>query len=235
MNKTKALYEGKAKIVYETDDPDKLIVYFKDDATAGNGAKKGTIQDKGIMNNKMSEFFFKYLKEHNVETHYVETLSEREMVVKTLRMFALEVIVRNVVAGSLSKRLGLPEGTPLKSPVLEYCYKNDELGDPMLNRYHIIALDLANIDDLNKIEHTSFVINNLLVNFLKTKNVQLIDFKLEFGRDDNNNIILGDEISPDNCRFWDITTNEKLDKDRFRRDLGGVEEAYHEILRRVTA
>ena len=235
MNKTKALYEGKAKIVYETDDPDKLIVYFKDDATAGNGAKKGTIQDKGIMNNKMSEFFFKYLKEHNVETHYVETLNEREMVVKTLRMFALEVIVRNVVAGSLSKRLGLPEGTPLKSPVLEYCYKNDELGDPMLNRYHIIALDLANIDDLNKIEHTSFVINNLLVNFLKTKNVQLIDFKLEFGRDDKNNIILGDEISPDNCRFWDMTTNEKLDKDRFRRDLGGVEEAYHEILRRVTA
>ena len=235
MNKTKALYEGKAKIVYETDDPDKLIVYFKDDATAGNGAKKGTIQDKGIMNNKMSEFFFKYLKEHNVETHYVETLNEREMVFKTLRMFALEVIVRNVVAGSLSKRLGLPEGTPLKSPVLEYCYKNDELGDPMLNRYHIIALDLANIDDLNKIEHTSFVINNLLVNFLKTKNVQLIDFKLEFGRDDKNNIILGDEISPDNCRFWDMTTNEKLDKDRFRRDLGGVEEAYHEILRRVTA
>lgn len=235
MEKKNVLYEGKAKIVYETDDPNKLIVYFKDDATAGNGEKKGTIQDKGIMNNKMSSFFFKYLKDNGIESHYIDTLSDREMVVQTLRMFSLEVIVRNVVAGSLSKRLGLPEGTPLNSPVLEYCYKNDELGDPMLNRYHIIALDLANIDDLNKIEHTSFVINTLLVNFLKAKNVQLIDFKLEFGRDDKNNIILGDEISPDNCRFWDMNTNEKLDKDRFRRDMGGVEEAYHEILRRVTA
>ena len=235
MNKTKALYEGKAKIVYETDDPDKLIVYFKDDATAGNGAKKGTIQDKGIMNNKMSEFFFKYLKEHNVETHYVETLNEREMVVKTLRMFALEVIVRNVVAGSLSKRLGLPEGTPLKSPVLEYCYKNDELGDPMLNRYHIMALDLARVHELDDIEHIAFSVNQLLINFLKAKNVRLVDFKLEFGRDEHDRIVLADEISPDNCRFWDMTTNESLDKDRFRRDLGGVEEAYHEILTRITA
>ena len=235
MQKTKMLYEGKAKIVYETEDPQVLIVHFKDDATAGNGAKKGTIQGKGIMNNKMSEFFFKLLKSHDIETHYIDTLNEREMAVKSLRMIALEVIVRNVAAGSLSKRLGLPEGTPLNTPVLEYCYKNDELGDPMLNRYHIMALDLARVHELDEIEHISFMVNKVLTEFLKTKNINLIDFKLEFGRDDNDKIILADEISPDNCRFWDATTNEKLDKDRFRRDMGGVEEAYHEILTRITA
>ena len=235
MEKTKVLYEGKAKIVYECDEPDKLIVFFKDDATAGNGEKKGTIKDKGIINNKMSEFFFKYLKTNGIESHYVETLSEREMVVKSLRMIALEVIVRNVAAGSLAKRLGLPEGTPLKTPVLEYCYKNDELGDPMLNRYHIMALDLARVHELDDIEHIAFSVNQLLINFLKAKNVRLVDFKLEFGRDEHDKIVLADEISPDNCRFWDMTTNESLDKDRFRRDLGGVEEAYHEILTRITA
>ncbi len=235
MNKTKVLYEGKAKIVYETDEPDKLIVYFKDDATAGNGEKKGTIKDKGIINNKMSEFFFKLLKSNGIESHYLETVSEREMAVKSLRMIALEVIVRNVAAGSLAKRLGLPEGTPLNTPVLEYCYKNDELGDPMLNRYHIMALDLARVHELDDIEHISFCVNQLLINLLKSKNVKLIDFKLEFGRDEHDRIVLADEISPDNCRFWDATTNEKLDKDRFRRDMGGVEEAYHEILTRITA
>ena len=235
MEKTKVLYEGKAKIVYECDEPDKLIVFFKDDATAGNGEKKGTIKDKGIINNKMSEFFFKYLKTNGIESHYVETLSDREMVVKSLRMIALEVIVRNVAAGSLAKRLGLPEGTPLKTPVLEYCYKNDELGDPMLNRYHIMALDLARVHELDDIEHIAFSVNQLLINFLKAKNVRLVDFKLEFGRDEHDKIVLADEISPDNCRFWDMTTNESLDKDRFRRDLGGVEEAYHEILTRITA
>ena len=233
MEKTKVLYEGKAKIVYECDEPDKLIVFFKDDATAGNGEKKGTIKDKGIINNKMSEFFFKYLKTNGIESHYVETLSEREMVVKSLRMIALEVIVRNVAAGSLAKRLGLPEGTPLKTPVLEYCYKNDELGDPMLNRYHIMALDLARVHELDDIEHIAFSVNQLLINFLKAKNIRLVDFKLEFGRDEHDRIVLADEISPDNCRFWDMTTNESLDKDRFRRDLGGVEEAYHEILTRI--
>ena len=235
MNKTKVLYEGKAKIVYETDEADKLIVYFKDDATAGNGEKKGTIKDKGIINNKMSEFFFKLLKSNGIESHYVETLSEREMAVKSLRMIALEVIVRNVAAGSLAKRLGLPEGTPLNTPVLEYCYKNDELGDPMLNRYHIMALDLARVHELDEIEHLAFCTNRILIDFLYAKNIKLIDFKLEFGRDDKDRIVLADEISPDNCRFWDATTNEKLDKDRFRRDMGGVEEAYHEILTRITA
>lgn len=235
MNKTKVLYEGKAKIVYETDEADKLIVYFKDDATAGNGEKKGTIKDKGIINNKMSEFFFKLLKSNGIESHYIETLNEREMAVKSLRMIALEVIVRNVAAGSLAKRLGLPEGTPLNTPVLEYCYKNDELGDPMLNRYHIMALDLARVHELDEIEHLAFCTNRILIDFLYSKNIKLIDFKLEFGRDDRDKIILADEISPDNCRFWDATTNEKLDKDRFRRDMGGVEEAYHEILTRITA
>ena len=233
MNKTKVLYEGKAKIVYETDEADKLVVYFKDDATAGNGEKKGTIKDKGIINNKMSEFFFKLLKTNGIESHYLETLNEREMAVKSLRMIALEVIVRNIAAGSLAKRL--PEGTPLNTPVLEYCYKNDELGDPMLNRYHIMALDLARVHELDDIEHISFSVNRILKDFLKSKNVTLVDFKLEFGRDDRDKIILADEISPDNCRFWDATTNEKLDKDRFRRDMGGVEEAYHEILKRITA
>ena len=235
MNKTKVLYEGKAKIVYETDEADKLVVYFKDDATAGNGEKKGTIKDKGIINNKMSEFFFKLLKTNGIESHYLETLNEREMAVKSLRMIALEVIVRNIAAGILAKRLGLPEGTPLNTPVLEYCYKNDELGDPMLNRYHIMALDLATVHELDDIEHISFSVNRILKDFLKSKNVTLVDFKLEFGRDDHDKIILADEISPDNCRFWDATTNEKLDKDRFRRDMGGVEEAYHEILKRITA
>lgn len=235
MNKTKVLYEGKAKVVYETDEADKLIVYFKDDATAGNGEKKGTIKDKGIINNKMSEFFFKLLKSNGIESHYIETISEREMAVKSLRMIALEVIVRNVAAGSLAKRLGLPEGTPLNTPVLEYCYKNDELGDPMLNRYHIMALDLARVHELDEIEHLAFCTNRVLIDFLYAKNIRLIDFKLEFGRDEHDKIVLADEISPDNCRFWDATTNEKLDKDRFRRDMGGVEEAYHEILTRITA
>ena len=235
MEKIKQLYEGKAKIIYSTNEADKFIVYYKDDATAGNGAKKGTIHDKGILNNKISEFFFNYLKDNGVESHYIETLNEREMVVKKLDMVALEVIVRNVAAGSLAKRLGLAEGTPLKSTVLEYCYKNDDLGDPMLNRYHIFALELATADELSEIEKISFKVNQLLTDFLKTKNVKLIDFKLEFGRDEKGKIILADEISPDNCRFWDATTNEKLDKDRFRRDLGGVEEAYQEILKRLTA
>ena len=235
MEKIKKLYEGKAKIIYSTNEADKFIVYYKDDATAGNGAKKGTIHDKGILNNKISEFFFNYLKDNGVESHYIETLNEREMVVKKLDMVALEVIVRNVAAGSLAKRLGLAEGTPLKTPVLEYCYKNDDLGDPMLNRYHIFALELATADELSEIEKISFKVNQLLTDFLKTKNVKLIDVKLEFGRDEKGKIILADEISPDNCRFWDATTNEKLDKDRFRRDLGGVEEAYQEILKRLTA
>ena len=235
MEKTKVLYEGKAKIMYETDEPGKLVVYFKDDATAGNGEKKGTIEGKGAINNEMSAYFFKMLKDRGIDSHFVEKISDREMVVKSLRMIALEVIVRNVAAGSLAKRLGLPEGTPLKTPVLEYCYKNDELGDPLVNRYHIMVLDIARVHELDEIEHIAFSVNQILLNFLRSKNINLIDFKLEFGRDDRDKIVLADEISPDNCRFWDITTNEKLDKDRFRRDMGGVEEAYQEMLHRVTA
>ncbi|MBQ9442310.1 MAG: phosphoribosylaminoimidazolesuccinocarboxamide synthase [Selenomonadaceae bacterium] len=235
MNKTDVLYEGKAKIVYNTDEADKLIVYFKDDATAGNGEKKGTIQDKGIINNKMSEFFFKLFKDNGIATHYLETLNEREMLVKKLDMIALEVIVRNIAAGSLAKRLGYEEGTVLKTPVLEYCYKNDALGDPLLNRYHIMVLDVASVYELDQIEHIAFSVNHIMKDLLRAKNVDLVDFKLEFGRDENKNIILADEISPDNCRFWDMTTKEKLDKDRFRRDMGGVEEAYKEILTRITA
>ena len=235
MEKTKVLYEGKAKIVYETDEPDKLIVYFKDDATAGNGEKKGTIEGKGAINNEMSAFFFNLLKTHGIPSHFVEKISDREMAVKSLRMIALEVVVRNVAAGSLAKRLGLPEGTPLKTPVLEYFYKNDELGDPLLNRYHIMVMDLARVHELDDIEHIAFCVNQILINFLKSKNINLIDFKLEFGRDERDKIVLADEISPDNCRFWDISTGEKLDKDRFRHDMGGVEEAYREMLTRVTA
>lgn len=233
MIKGNMLYEGKAKTVFETDNPAELLVYFKDDATAGNGAKHGLIEGKGVINNKISEFFFKQLKARGVKSHFVEKVGEREMIVKRLDMIKLEVVVRNIVAGSLVKRLGLEEGTPLTVPVVEYYYKSDELGDPMLNRYHIMALDLAKIDELNQMEHIAFSVNTILRDLLKAKNVDLIDFKLEFGRFDGE-VLLADEISPDNCRFWDTVTHEKLDKDRFRQDLGGVEEAYKEMLNRLT-
>ena len=234
MIKGNLLYEGKAKVVYETDNPDELLVYFKDDATAGNGAKHGIIQDKGVMNNKISAYFFNQLKARGIKSHFIETVGAREMLVKKLDMIKLEIIVRNIVAGSLSKRLGISEGTPLAVPVIEYDYKSDELGDPMLNRWHIMALELATIDEMNTIEHISLSINAILRELLKSKNVDLIDFKLEFGRDKDGTILLADEISPDNCRFWDAETQEKLDKDRFRQDLGGVEEAYQEMLNRLT-
>ena len=234
MTKGEVLFEGKAKIMYATEDPDKVIVYFKDDATAGNGEKRGTIQDKGIINNKISEYFFKLLKTNGINSHFIERISDREMVVKMLRMIALEVVVRNVAAGSLAQRLGLEEGTPLKVPVLEYFYKNDAMNDPMLNRYHIMAIDIARVHELDEIEHIAFCVNTILQNTLRAKNVDLIDFKLEFGRDERDKIILADEISPDNCRFWDMATHEKLDKDRFRHDMGGVEEAYKEMLTRLT-
>ena len=233
MIKGNMLYEGKAKCVFETDNPNELLVYFKDDATAGNGAKHGTIDGKGVINNKISTFFFKQLKDRGVKSHFIETISAREMLVKKLDMIKLEIIVRNVVAGSLVKRLGLPEGTPLTVPVIEYDYKSDELGDPMLNRWHIMALNLATIDEMNQIEHMSLAANAIMREILKAKNVDLIDFKLEFGRFDGE-VLLADEISPDNCRFWDTETHEKLDKDRFRQDLGGVEEAYQEMLNRLT-
>ena len=233
MIKGNLLYEGKAKTVYETDNPKELLIYFKDDATALNGEKHGIIEGKGVINNKLSEFFFKQLKDRGIKSHFVEKAGEREMIVKRLDMIKLEVVVRNIVAGSLVKRLGLAEGTPLTVPVVEYYYKSDELGDPMLNRYHIMALDLAKIDELNQMEHVAFSVNNILRDLLKAKNVDLIDFKLEFGRFDGE-VLLADEISPDNCRFWDTVTHEKLDKDRFRQDLGGVVEAYKEMLDRLT-
>ena len=233
MIKGNLLYDGKAKTVFETDNPNELLVYFKDDATAFNGEKHETIEGKGVINNKISEYFFKLLKDRGIKTHFIEKVGEREMLVKKLDMIKLEVVVRNIVAGSLVKRLGVEEGTQLSVPVVEYYFKSDELGDPMLNRYHILSLNLAKIDELNQMEHAAFSVNTILREVLKAKNVDLIDFKLEFGRFDGE-IILADEISPDNCRFWDVVTHEKLDKDRFRHDLGGVVEAYQEMLTRLT-
>lgn len=230
----KVLYEGKAKILYSTDNPDEILEYYKDDATAGNGAKKGTIIDKGIMNNKITMFFFDLLAKEGIANHVIKLVSDREVLVKKLDIIPLEVIIRNVAAGSLAQRLGLEEGTPMSMPIIEMCYKNDDLGDPMVNRYHILACKMATAEELEEIESQALKINEIMTKFLKTKNIDLIDFKLEFGRDKQGNVILADEISPDNCRFWDSDTHEKLDKDRFRRDLGNVEDAYKEILRRLT-
>lgn len=227
------LYEGKAKKVYRTSDPNIYSVYYKDDATAFNGLKKGQIMDKGYYNNQISAIFFKLLEEEGVPTHFVELTGERTMLVKSLEIIKVEVVVRNIVAGSLAKRIGKPEGYRLPSPVLEFYYKDDELGDPMINHYHIRALELAEPQEMEVIEKLSFKVNEILLKRLKPLNIELVDFKLEFGRHQGQ-VILGDEISPDTCRFWDTTTQEKLDKDRFRRDLGKVEEAYQEIYRRLT-
>ena len=233
MEKKELLYEGKAKKVYCTDEPETYIVSYKDDATAFNGQKKGTIVGKGVVNNRMSNFMFRLLEQHGVPTHFIEELSDRETAVKKVSIVPLEVIVRNTAAGSLSKRLGLAEGTPMKTPVLEFSYKNDDLGDPMVNDYHILAMDLATREELDAIASMSFKINALMVEFFKGVGVDLIDFKLEFGKTADGKIILADEISPDTCRFWDVNTHEKLDKDRFRRDMGGVEEAYEEMMKRL--
>lgn len=232
MEKKEQLYEGKAKRVYATENPDYCIVSYKDDATAFNGEKKGTIVGKGVVNNKMSNFMCKMIEEKGIATHFVEELNDRETVVKKVEIVPLEVIVRNKAAGSLSKRLGLPEGTPMKTTVLEFCYKDDDLGDPIVNEYHIAAAELATKDEVAKISDMALKINELMVEFFKGVGVDLIDFKLEFGRF-NGDIILADEISPDTCRFWDVNTQEKLDKDRFRRDMDGVEEAYAEMMKRI--
>ena len=232
MTKLEQLYEGKAKKVYATDDPSYVIVEYKDDATAFNGLKRGTIVGKGVVNNKVSNHLFLLLEKHGIPTHYIQELSDRETLVKKVEIIPVEVIVRNRAAGSLSKRLGLPEGVRLKTPVLEYCYKNDELGDPMVNEYHIYAMELATKEEMAKIADMALRVNQILSDYLRDFNVELIDFKLEFGRF-NGEVILADEISPDTCRFWDTRTGEKLDKDRFRRDLGNVEEAYQEILHRL--
>lgn len=232
MEKKEQLYEGKAKKVFSTENPDYCIVSYKDDATAFNGEKKGTIIGKGVVNNRMSNFMFKMLEEKGIKTDFVEELNDRETVLKKVEIVPLEVIVRNKAAGSLSKRLGLPEGTVMKVPVLEFCYKDDDLGDPMVNEYHILAAELATKEEIDVIAEMALKINEIMVEFFKECKVDLIDFKIEFGRF-HDEILLADEISPDTCRFWDIDTQEKLDKDRFRRDMGGVEEAYAEMMKRI--
>ncbi len=232
MNINEMLYEGKAKKVFKTEDPKRYFIQYKDDATAFNGEKKGTIIGKGIVNNKMSALLFKLLEQKGIPTHFEELISDREMIVKAVEIVPIEVIVRNVAAGSLAKRLGLEEGTVMKKTVLEFCYKDDDLGDPMINEYHIQAIELATEEQVRLIEKYALEINKILVEYFKERNIRLIDFKLEFGIFDGE-IILADEISPDTCRLWDADTNKKLDKDRFRRDLGDVEDAYNEILGRI--
>jgi len=232
MQKLEQLYEGKAKKVYLTDNEDYLIVDYKDDATAFNGEKKGTIVGKGVINNRVSNHLFQMLEEKGIPTHFVEEISERETVVKKVNIVPLEVIVRNISAGSFSKRYGVEEGIVFKSPTIEFSYKDDSLGDPLINEYHALALDLATPEEIEKIKDISFKVNKYLSGYFLAIGIKLVDFKLEFGRF-KGDIILADEISPDTCRFWDKETNEKLDKDRFRRDLGKVEDAYKEILNRL--
>jgi phosphoribosylaminoimidazole-succinocarboxamide synthase len=228
----KLLYEGKAKKIFETDSPSEVLVYFKDDATAFNGEKKGQINSKGPLNNAISTLFFELLEREGVETHFIRNVDERSMLVKKLSIIPLEVVARNISAGSISKRLGLPEGEVLKKPVVEFYYKDDALGDPLINEWHIAVLGAAEPPELDFMAETALKINQILLNYLISRKVRLVDFKLEFGRADGR-ILLGDEISPDTCRFWDSETSEKLDKDRFRRDLGQVEEAYQEMYRRL--
>lgn len=232
MKKLEQLYEGKAKKVFKTDDADHYLVEYKDDATAFNGEKKGSIHDKGVVNNKMSALLFKMLEEKGIPTHFEELLNDREQYVKAVQILPLEVIVRNVAAGSLAKRLGLEEGVVMKKTVLEFCYKNDALGDPMINDYHIFAMEYATPEQVEAIKEMSLKINELLIEFFIARGLKLIDFKLEFGLF-KGQVILADEISPDTCRLWDAETNAKMDKDRFRRDLGNVEETYQEVLSRV--
>lgn len=234
ITKQKELYEGKAKKVYETEDPNLYIVSYKDDATAFNGEKKGQIADKGIVNNTMSNIICELLKEKGVPTHLVEQINERETIVKAVKILPLEVIVRNVAAGSFSKRYGVEEGTVFAQPTLEYSYKKDELGDPLINEDHIVAINLATREQLDTLREYSFKINEIMKEFFLEKGLKLIDFKIEFGIDAEGNILLADEISPDTCRLWDVETDEKMDKDRFRRDLGNVEETYQAVLKRVT-
>ena len=233
MNKLEQVYEGKAKKVFRTEDPDMFIVDYKDDATAFNGLKKGSIAGKGVINNRVTNHLMKLLEKAGIPTHLIQEISPRETLVKKVTIVPLEVIVRNIAAGSLSKRLGLPEGTKLSKTVLEYCYKDDELGDPMVNEYHIDAMGWATKEEVALIAHCALKVNDVLSAYLKDLNIELIDFKLEFGKTTDGQIVLADEISPDTCRFWDTRTGEKLDKDRFRRDLGGVEDAYQEILKRL--
>ena len=233
MEKKEQLYEGKAKKVYATDDSSLVIVSYKDDATAFNGLKKGTIEGKGVINNKMSNFLMQILEKQGVKTHFVEELSERDTLVKKVKILPLEVIIRNISAGSFAKHYGVEEGIVFAEPTIEFSYKNDDLGDPLLNEYHALALKLATKDEIALVKSMAFKINEVLKEYFKKLNVTLVDFKIEFGKTADGEIVLADEISPDTCRFWDSTTGEKLDKDRFRRDLGGVEGAYQEMMRRL--
>ncbi|MBQ5956891.1 MAG: phosphoribosylaminoimidazolesuccinocarboxamide synthase [Clostridia bacterium] len=233
MKKLEQIYEGKAKKVFKTDDEALVIVEYKDDATAFNGLKKGTIVGKGIINNKMSNMLMQLLEKHGVPTHYVEQLSDRETLVKKVSIVPLEVIIRNVSAGSFAKNYGVEEGIVFEEPTIEFSYKNDALGDPLINQYHALALKLATKEEIETIKNYAFKVNEVLKDYFRKLNIDLIDFKLEFGRLADGTIVLADEISPDTCRYWDSTTKEKLDKDRFRRDLGGVEDAYNEVMRRL--
>jgi len=233
MQKLEQLYEGKAKKIFRTEDPDVVWIKYKDDATAFNGLKKGTIVNKGVLNNKISAVFFELLEQKGIPNHFVKLINDREMLVKNVQIIPVEVVVRNIAAGSLAKRLGLEEGTPLKRPVVELYYKDDALGDPLINYYHALAIEIATQEQMNLMEETGLKVNAILQEYLKDKKVILVDFKLEFGLF-HDQVLLADEISPDTCRFWDADTKEKLDKDRFRRDLGNVEDAYEEILRRLT-
>ena len=232
MEKKELLYEGKAKKVFATEDPDVLIVDYKDDATAFNGLKKGTIVGKGAINNRMTNHIFKILETKGVPTHYIEELSDRETAVKKVEIVPLEVIIRNFSAGSFAKKMGMEEGIKFKQPTLEFSYKNDDLGDPFINKYYALALDLATEEEINAIEKYACIVNDVMREYFDSLGIELIDFKIEFGRY-HGQIILADEVSPDTCRLWDKETHEKLDKDRFRRDLGNVEDAYQEVFRRL--
>ncbi|MBI5560121.1 MAG: phosphoribosylaminoimidazolesuccinocarboxamide synthase [Deltaproteobacteria bacterium] len=234
MERLEKIYEGKAKILYATDDPDLIVQYFKDDATAFNAQKKGVIREKGVMNNAISSRLFKFLEDKGIRTHFVEKLSGREMLAKKVGIIPIEVVIRNIAAGSLSKRMGVEEGTPLKSTIVEFYYKSDPLGDPMINRYHMRAFNLAKDEEMDKVVDAAIKVNKYLREFFDERGIMLVDFKLEFGRY-KGGILLADEITPDGCRLWDKKTHEKLDKDRFRRDLGRIEEAYEEVLRKVMA
>ena len=233
MEKLRQLYEGKAKKVYATGDENLYIVSYKDDATAFNGLKKGTITGKGVINNRMSNMLMQMLEKQGVPTHFVRELSDRDTLVKKVSIVPLEVIIRNVSAGSFAKHYGVREGIVFDAPTIEFSYKNDELGDPLLNRYHALALKLATAEEIDTIEKYAFKVNEVLKDYFLKMNITLVDFKLEFGRLPDGTIVLADEISPDTCRLWDVNTGEKLDKDRFRRDLGGVEDAYNEVMRRL--
>lgn len=233
MKKTVQLYEGKAKKVYATDDENLVIVSYKDDATAFNGQKKGTIVGKGVVNNKVTNYLMQMLEEQGVPTHFVEQIDDRDTIVKKVSIVPLEVIIRNISAGSFAKRYGVEEGIVFDAPTIEFSYKNDDFGDPLINSYHALALGLATAEEIETIKAMAFRVNDVLKAFFKGVQVDLVDFKLEFGRLADGTIVLADEISPDTCRFWDSITHEKLDKDRFRRDLGNVEGAYAEMMRRI--